>query len=104
MVCIVLNPIILGIPFLLKLRIPLFAEIMVEEGEEPGEVQVVAVGAVRENKFKQIFSSKIVHYMALFSIIYIGVEVTMGGKPASSILVCTTDLIRADDQAGSSRS
>lgn len=53
---------------------------MVEEGEEPGEVQVVEVGAVSENKFKQIFSSKIVHYMALFSIIYIGVEVTMGGE------------------------
>lgn len=69
-----------GMASLLKLCIDLCAEIMIEEGEEPGEVQVVEVGAVSENKFKQIFRSKIVHYMALFSIIYIGVEVTMGGE------------------------
>lgn len=76
----------------LKPCIDLCAEIMVEEGEEPGEVQVVEVGAVSENKFKQIFRSKIVHYMALFSIIYIGVEVTMGGESAFPTLARATDL------------
>lgn len=53
---------------------------LVEEGEEPGEVQVVQAGVARESKFKQIFTSRIVHYMAMFSIIYIGVEVTVGGQ------------------------
>ncbi|EIM91270.1 MFS general substrate transporter [Stereum hirsutum FP-91666 SS1] len=57
----------------------LLDEVLVEEGEEPGEVQVVQAGVARESKFKQIFTSRIVHYMAMFSIIYIGVEVTVGG-------------------------
>lgn len=95
---------LIGITLLLKLWIDLFAEIMIEEGEEPGEVQVVEAGAVSENKFKQIFRSKVVHYMALFSIIYIGVEVTMGGESYLLAPICTTNLILADDQVGSSRS
>lgn len=55
----------------------LHADVMVEEGEELPEAQA---GASGESKYSQIFKCKAVHYMALFSIIYIGVEVTMGGE------------------------
>ena len=36
--------------------------------------------AVSSNKYKQIFTLKEVHFLALFALIYVGVEVTLGGK------------------------
>ncbi|TFY77311.1 hypothetical protein EWM64_g6699 [Hericium alpestre] len=49
-------------------------EIMAEAGREPGDV-----GTAGDSKMRQILSLKVVHYLALFAIIYIGVEVTLGG-------------------------
>lgn len=79
---------------------------LVEEGEEPGEVQVVQAGVARESKFKQIFTSRIVHYMAMFSIIYIGVEVTVGGQSSFQYfrLQALGLKVTAHDQVGLSRS
>ncbi|KAJ8468585.1 hypothetical protein ONZ45_g17194 [Pleurotus djamor] len=49
-------------------------EVLARQGIEPGEVI-----AERENKFKQIIKFKSVHFLAIFALIYIGVEVTLGG-------------------------
>lgn len=59
----------------------LFLDILLEEGQEPGDAHVPNSGEnANDNKYKEIFTNKAVHYMAAFCIIYIGVEVTMGGK------------------------
>ncbi|KAA1472100.1 MFS general substrate transporter [Dentipellis sp. KUC8613] len=49
-------------------------EIMAEAGHAPGELSKVS-----ESKYRQIMGIKVVHYLALFALIYIGVEVTLGG-------------------------
>jgi fucose permease len=41
-------------------------------------VQPVAEGK-EEGKFKQIMSEKTVHFLAFFILVYVGVEVTIGG-------------------------
>ena len=47
--------------------------------EEEGEIGTDA-DAVSSNKYKQIFILKEVHFLALFALIYVGVEVTLGGE------------------------
>ncbi|KAJ8453989.1 hypothetical protein ONZ45_g19482 [Pleurotus djamor] len=49
-------------------------EVLASQGIEPGEVTVQ-----RENTFRQIIRFKSVHFLAIFALIYIGVEVTLGG-------------------------
>lgn len=47
--------------------------------EEEGESGVSSEEAVDSNKYKQVLGLKEVHILAMFSLIYVGVEVTMGG-------------------------
>ncbi len=54
---------------------PNLSEVMEEEGESG----VSSEDAVDSNKYKQVLGLKEVHILALFSLIYVGVEVTMGG-------------------------
>ncbi|KAF7426170.1 hypothetical protein PC9H_008537 [Pleurotus ostreatus] len=49
-------------------------DLLAEAGQETAEVTVH-----EENKYKQIFGIKSVHLLAIFALIYIGVEVTLGG-------------------------
>lgn len=51
------------------------AEVLEEEGEVGTDADVVG-----SNKYKQIFKLKEVHFLALFALIYVGVEVTLGGR------------------------
>lgn len=51
------------------------AELYAQIGQEPGELDTT-----RESKYKQILSIRAVHFLAIFALIYIGVEVTVGGK------------------------
>ena len=50
-------------------------DIMAEAGHAAGEVD-----NTRENKYRQIFGLKTVHLLSIWSLIYVGVEVTLGGK------------------------
>ena len=50
-------------------------DIMVEAGYAAGEVD-----NTRENKYRQILGLKTVHLLSIWSLIYVGVEVTLGGK------------------------
>lgn len=47
---------------------------MAEAGHAPGEVD-----NTRENKYRQIFGTKMVHLLSIWALIYVGVEVTLGG-------------------------
>ncbi|TFK46868.1 MFS general substrate transporter [Heliocybe sulcata] len=49
-------------------------EVMAEAGHGPGEV-----GAANQSKYKEILGLKALHFMAFFALIYVGVEVTLGG-------------------------
>lgn len=51
------------------------AEVMEEEGESG----VSSEDVVDSNKYKLVLGLKEVHILAMFSLIYVGVEVTMGG-------------------------
>ena len=46
--------------------------------EDEGEIGTDA-DAVSSNKYKQIVTLREVHFLALFALIYVGVEVTLGG-------------------------
>lgn len=52
-------------------------ECLTEIGQPIGEQ-----GADGESKFRQILSHKTVQLLAFFILVYVGVEVTIGGKPA----------------------
>lgn len=54
---------------------------MAEEGQPAGEV-----GTEIQSKYSQIMKLKAVHALAMFSLIYVGVEVTLGG--ANPIFPC----------------
>ncbi|KAI0642587.1 MFS general substrate transporter [Trametes meyenii] len=56
-------------------------EILEEEGES-GATE----NAVDSNKYKQVLGLKEVHMLSMFSLIYVGVEVTMGGWSVTYIL------------------
>ncbi|KAH9847459.1 MFS general substrate transporter [Lenzites betulinus] len=54
--------------------------------EEEGEVGVNENAVVDSNKYKQVLGLKEVHILSVFSLIYVGVEVTMGGWSVTYIL------------------
>lgn len=49
-------------------------ELLAEAGQGPDEASTSA-----DSKFRQILGLRAVHIMAVFSLIYIGIEVTLGG-------------------------
>ncbi|OCH86759.1 MFS general substrate transporter [Obba rivulosa] len=51
-------------------------ECLAEIGQPPSEK---AASTNEDNKYKQIFRMRAVHYLAFFILIYVGVEVTIGG-------------------------
>lgn len=56
-------------------RLTLFGEeLMAEAGEAPSEVDLNG-----GSKYKQIFGITALHYLTLWAVIYVGVEVTLGG-------------------------
>lgn len=54
------------------------AECMAEAGQPPSEVS-----SERDSKYKQILGLKVVHALAIFTLVYVGTEVTLGGKSFS---------------------
>lgn len=50
--------------------------------QEEGETSSDADG-VNSNKFRQMMGNKDVHFLSIFALIYVGVEVTMGGEYSS---------------------
>lgn len=54
------------------------SEIMQEEGETSSDAD-----GVNSNKFRQMMGNKDVHFLSVFALIYVGVEVTMGGEYSS---------------------
>jgi len=55
-------------------------ECLVESGEPMPERTAVD----EQNKFKQVMTTSSVHYLALFILLYVGVEVSIGGKSCFS--------------------
>ena len=51
------------------------SEVMAEAGQAPDEP------AESSNLYRQIMRLKELHYLAVFSLIYVGVEVSIGGTP-----------------------
>ncbi len=47
---------------------------MADEGEASSDSD-----GVSSNKFRQMIGNKDVHFLSVFALIYVGVEVTMGG-------------------------
>ncbi|KAI0332814.1 MFS general substrate transporter [Cubamyces sp. BRFM 1775] len=56
-------------------------DIMKEEGETTSDAE-----AVSSNKFRQMISNKDVHFLSFWALIYVGIEVTMGGWSVTYIL------------------
>ncbi|OJT07476.1 Bypass of stop codon protein 6 [Trametes pubescens] len=56
-------------------------EIMADEGEASSDSD-----GVSSNKFRQMIGNKDVHFLSVFALIYVGVEVTMGGWSVTYIL------------------
>ncbi|KAI0367660.1 MFS general substrate transporter [Pilatotrama ljubarskyi] len=56
-------------------------DVMEEEGENG-----ISENAVDSNKYKQVLGLKEVHVLSVFSLIYVGLEVTMGGWSVTYIL------------------
>jgi hypothetical protein len=54
---------------------PKTAACLAEIGQEPEEK-----GASEDSHFRQIFSLRALHILAIFTLVYVGVEVTIGGK------------------------
>lgn len=48
---------------------------MAEAGQEPGQANTV-----NDNLYRQILGLKEVHFLSIFSLIYVGVEVSLGGE------------------------
>ncbi|KIK56703.1 hypothetical protein GYMLUDRAFT_99125 [Collybiopsis luxurians FD-317 M1] len=55
------------------------ADLMLEIGQEPSEENAPSLGSTSHNLYRQIFNIRAVHFLAVFALIYIGVEVTIGG-------------------------
>ena len=51
-----------------------------ESGNEDGDA----------NKYRQMFKLRVLHLMAFFILIYVGVEVTLGGAQPQPSLLCTS--------------
>jgi hypothetical protein len=54
-----------------------------------------------DSKFRQIFGLKTVHLLALFILVYVGVEVTIGGKPWPVFSIPCIHITFMNLQAGS---
>ncbi|KAK0435326.1 major facilitator superfamily domain-containing protein, partial [Desarmillaria tabescens] len=67
------NSVILALVFRFKTQEVLLAE----AGQEPGESD--AAGSRGANLYRSILNIKAVHFLAIFALIYIGTEVTLGG-------------------------
>lgn len=52
----------------------------------------------RENKYKQVFSLRLVHYLALFIVLYTGLEITVGGTYCRYLLQRTDRSCRSTDR------
>lgn len=52
-----------------------YAEVMAEAGHAPAETSDAA-----GSKYKQIMGIRAVHFLACWALIYVGVEVTLGGQ------------------------
>ena len=50
-------------------------EVMADIGEEPAPVETTG-----GSKYKQILGISAVHFLACWAVIYVGVEVTLGGR------------------------
>ncbi len=50
-------------------------DVMEEAGQAPGEADMAG-----QSKYKQIMGLKSVHFLACWALIYVGVEVTLGGE------------------------
>ena len=57
---------------------------MAEAGHAAAEVD-----NTRENKYKQIMGIRTVHRLSFFALIYVGVEVTLGGKAVIALFKLT---------------
>lgn len=58
------------------------AQTMAEAGDAPAESVGEGAAAAR-NKYRQILGIGAVHWLSLFALIYVGVEVTLGGTCSS---------------------
>ena len=47
---------------------------------QAGETIAQKVAGEDDHKFRQIMQTKAVHFLALFILVYVGVEVTIGGR------------------------
>lgn len=57
---------------------PFVIDILLDAGQEPSaDVGLMQGGG---NKYKQIFALRAVPLLTIFALIYIGVEVTLGGR------------------------
>ncbi len=45
------------------------------------------VGTSTDSKYRQIVRQKIVHLLAIWALVYVGVEVTIGGEAIASVLL-----------------
>ncbi|KAF9456465.1 major facilitator superfamily domain-containing protein [Collybia nuda] len=59
---------------ILVFRLKPMDQLLAEAGQDPDEANTS-----KDNNFRQIFGLKAVHLLAAFSLIYIGIEVTLGG-------------------------
>ena len=64
---------------------------MAEAGHAAAEVD-----NTRENKYKQIMGIRIVHLLSFFALIYVGVEVTLGGKAVIALFKLTILIVDLD--------
>ena len=64
---------------------------MAEAGHAAAEVD-----NTRENKYKQIMGIRTVHLLSFFALIYVGVEVTLGGKTVIALFKLTILTVNLD--------
>jgi fucose permease len=55
-----------------------FSALLADAGQPPNESTDTNT-VVNKNKFRQLFKLKAVHLLAAFAVVYIGIEVTIGG-------------------------
>lgn len=65
--------------------ITFFLEILADAGQEAGPVDP-QVAERERGAYRQIMGIRAVHFLAIFALIYVGVEVTVGGVSFSSRL------------------
>lgn len=63
--------------------------------EEEGEVSSDG-DAVDSNKYGQILHLKEVHFLSMFALIYVGIEVTMGGMMPDCFVTPSSSMLTMD--------